>query len=104
MHQKKAASVLPLPVGASSSECAPPAMRLQPAHCTGVGAAKLPSNQARAAGLNPASASGEGMADLGLGQGECRCARVPSLSGTRREAAQHDRMADAIARLAWTTS
>src|SRR5438270_11699980 len=52
MHQKKAASVLPLPVGADIRVCWPPATERQPPSWTSVGAAKAPENQARPAGEN----------------------------------------------------
>ncbi len=50
MHQKNAASVLPLPVGAISSACSPAAIRAQPCACTGVARSNDDSNHARAAG------------------------------------------------------
>src|SRR5260370_22974483 len=52
MHQKNAASVLPLPVGADISVCWPAATERQPPSWTSVGAGKAPENQARAAGEN----------------------------------------------------
>jgi len=52
MHQKKAASVLPLPVGADIRVCWPAATDRQPPSWTSVGVGKAPENQARAAGEN----------------------------------------------------
>src|ERR1700674_4474795 len=52
MHHKKAASVLPLPVGADIKVCWPAATDRQPPSCTSVGAGNAPENQARAAGEN----------------------------------------------------
>ena len=49
-HQRKAARVLPEPVGARSRVCSPREMASQPSSCARVGAAKLSRNQARAAG------------------------------------------------------
>src|ERR1700722_3068537 len=55
---RKAASVLPDPVGADRSTCSPLAIAGHACACAGVGAAKDDSNQARVAGLNAASGSG----------------------------------------------
>src|SRR5438132_12953755 len=52
MHQRKAASVLRLPVGADIRVCWPAATERQPPSWTSVGAEKAPENQARAAGEN----------------------------------------------------
>src|SRR5260370_23958346 len=60
MHQKKAASVLPLPVGADIRVCWPAATDRQPPSWTSVGAAKAPENQARAAGENRSRTVGIG--------------------------------------------
>src|SRR4051812_32169306 len=57
IDHKNAASVLPLPVGASMSVCRPLAMLAQPRLWTGVGPAKLFVNHVRAAGPNAASGS-----------------------------------------------
>src|SRR5207302_11446927 len=48
MHQKKAASVLPLPVGAVNSVWRPAATSRQPRSWTSVGAAKAARNHSRA--------------------------------------------------------
>ena len=48
--QRKADSVFPEPVGATTSVCSPELMALQAAACAGVGAANAPVNQARVAG------------------------------------------------------
>src|SRR2546428_12518957 len=64
IHQKKAASVLPLPVGADIRVCWPAATDRQPPSWTSVGAAKAPENQARAAGENRSRTVG---IDLRLG-------------------------------------
>src|SRR5437870_4695188 len=72
MHQKNAASVLPLPVGADISVCCPAATARQPPSWTSVGEANVLENQARAAGENRSRT--EGM-DLSLG---CRIC-VPCL-------------------------
>src|SRR5882672_8237894 len=58
MHQRKAASVLPLPVGADIRVCWPAATDRQPPSWTSVGAAKAPENQARAAGENRSKTAG----------------------------------------------
>src|SRR2546428_9022712 len=64
MHQRNAASVLPLPVGADIRVCWPAATDRQPPSWTSVGAAKAPENQARAAGENRSRTVG---IDLSLG-------------------------------------
>src|SRR5262245_42263954 len=56
-HHRKAARVLPLPVGAWMSVCRPAAISAQPPTCAGVGASNVDSNHARTAGLNAARAS-----------------------------------------------
>src|SRR5262249_10512251 len=55
-HQRNAASVLPLPVGASRSVDSPSRMAAQPLICAGVGCSNAPANQSRTAGRNGASA------------------------------------------------
>ena len=55
---RKAASVLPEPVGARSSVERPSAIGGQPFTCAAVGEAKEASNQRRTAGWNAASGSG----------------------------------------------
>ncbi len=57
MPARKAASVLPEPVGAQTSVSRPRGMRGQPAACASVGAPKRRSNQAWTAGWNEASTS-----------------------------------------------
>ena len=52
--QRNAASVLPLPVGATTSTCSPVAMADQACSCAGVGAANAASSQACVAGVKPA--------------------------------------------------
>ncbi len=47
MPQRKAASVLPEPVGAQIRVCSPEAIAGQPCACAGVGASKEASNQRR---------------------------------------------------------
>src|SRR5260370_13293874 len=64
MHQKKAGSVLPLPVGADISVCWPAATDRQPPSWTSVGAGKAPENQARAAGENRSRTVGIGLSLL----------------------------------------
>src|SRR3989441_2781556 len=64
MHQKKAASVLPLPVGADIRVCWPAATDRQPPSWTSVGAGKAPENQARAAGENRSRTVGIGLSLL----------------------------------------
>ena len=54
---KNAASVLPDPVGATTSVSSPLPMACQAPACACVGSANAPSNQARVAGENPSSAS-----------------------------------------------
>src|SRR6476659_4567706 len=71
MAKRKAASVLPLPVGAWMSVCSPRAIASQPRACASVGASKLASNHARTAGENGASGSAgtivaTGPASIGL--------------------------------------
>ena len=56
-HHRKAASVLPLPVGAWISVCRPAAMAAQPRAWASVGASKLVANHARTAGENGPSGS-----------------------------------------------
>ena len=46
-HQRNAARVLPLPVGAAMRACLPAATSCQPRSCTSVGAAKEARNQSR---------------------------------------------------------
>jgi hypothetical protein len=69
MAARKAASVLPLPVGATSSACWPAAIAAQPRACTSLGAAKAASNQAWVAGRNMA---GRCECEYGCGCG-CGC-------------------------------
>ena len=57
MPVRKAASVLPEPVGACTSTCAPVAITGQAASCAGVGPANARSNQERVAGVKAASGS-----------------------------------------------
>jgi hypothetical protein len=57
MPERKAASVLPEPVGAWMSTLFPLAIAGQPSSCAGVGAAKLRSNQALVLAEKEASAS-----------------------------------------------
>src|SRR5947209_4813796 len=64
MHQKNAARVLPLPVGADISVCCPAATARQPPSWTSVGEANVLENQARAAGENRSRTVGM---DLSLG-------------------------------------
>src|SRR4029079_1704841 len=56
-HHKKAARVLPLPVGAWMSVWRPVEIDFQPPTCAGVGASNADSNQARTAGEKGASGS-----------------------------------------------
>ena len=56
--QRKAASVLPEPVGASTSVCSPEAMAGQPWACGGVASAKVVENQARTGAEKRSSGSG----------------------------------------------
>src|SRR6266581_3441685 len=64
MHQRNAASVLPLPVGADIRVCWPAATDRQPPSWTSVGAGKAPENQARAAGENKSRTVGIGLSLL----------------------------------------
>ncbi len=57
-HQRKAASVLPLPVGAQMSVWSPAAMAGQPSDCGAVGASKDAENHSRVAGSKGRSGSG----------------------------------------------
>src|SRR5882672_4757944 len=57
-HQRNAASVLPLPVGAWMSVWWPPAIAAQPSAWAFVGPSNVASNQARTGALNSASGSG----------------------------------------------
>src|SRR5215207_8919670 len=57
MPWRKAASVLPEPVGAWINTCSPDAIAGQPSSCAGVGRSNAASNQARVSGLKWASAS-----------------------------------------------
>ncbi len=54
---RNAASVLPLPVGASSSRCSPPAMAGQAWRCAAVGPGNVAANQARVGADSTASAA-----------------------------------------------
>ena len=74
MHARNAASVFPLPVGASSSAESPRAMTGQPSAWGGVGPAKEARNQSRTAGWKWASGSA-------MGARECNEQRLP---GPRR--------------------
>ena len=56
MPQRKAANVLPEPVGADSSTCSPEAIAGQACSWAAVGAANARANQSRVAGLKPSSA------------------------------------------------
>jgi len=55
MDDRNAASVLPLPVGAQMSVCAPSRMCGQPSTWGGVGSGNEAANQARTAGENRSS-------------------------------------------------
>ena len=57
MAQRKAASVLPDPVGAATSACSPAAMARHASACTAVGAAKTPANHSLVGGEKRASGS-----------------------------------------------
>ena len=57
MPQRKAARVLPEPVGAQISALAPPEIAAQPPAWAGVGASKEASNQRLTGALNGASGS-----------------------------------------------
>src|SRR4051795_4320101 len=56
MDHRKAASVLPEPVGATTSALRPAAIASQAPTCAGVGAANAASNQVRVGSLKDASA------------------------------------------------
>jgi hypothetical protein len=56
MDQRNAASVLPDPVGATTSACEPELMASHAPDCAGVGSANAPVNQSRVAGENRSSA------------------------------------------------
>ena len=58
MAHRNAASVLPVPVGASTSVDSPRAIAGQPRACAAVGAANDALNQSRTAGWNDASGIG----------------------------------------------
>lgn len=62
MPQRKAARVLPEPVGAQISVLAPPAIALQPPAWAGVGPSKEDSNQRRTGALKGASGSDPALA------------------------------------------
>ena len=55
---RNAASVLPDPVGATTSVSSPLPIACQAPACARVGSANAPSNHARVAGENPSSAAG----------------------------------------------
>ena len=57
MAERKAASVLPLPVGAQIRVCSPAAMGGQPCCWAAVGSGNDVANQARTAGENASSTS-----------------------------------------------
>lgn len=65
MHHRKAASVLPVPVGARISVESPRAMAGQPSSCGRVGAEKTAVNQSRTAGWKSSKAS---LATAGKGE------------------------------------
>src|SRR5207248_5036339 len=58
IHQRNAASVLPLPVGARTSVESPRAIAGQPSTCARVGEANDAANQSRTAGWKRARTSG----------------------------------------------
>ena len=62
MHQRKAASVLPEPVGAQMRVCEPLEIAGQPSACACVGSAKAERNQSWVADAKGASGSGRGAA------------------------------------------
>ena len=63
---RKAARVLPLPVGAWMSVCSPRAIAAQPSAWACVGASKLASNHSRTAGEKGASGSATTVVAMGL--------------------------------------
>ena len=56
--QRNAVSVLPVPVGARMSVCAPLAIAGQPSRCGALGAPSVSANHARTRGWNGLSAGG----------------------------------------------
>src|SRR5438067_3812330 len=91
MHQKKAASVLPLPVGADISVCWPAATDRQPPSWTSVGAENAPENQARAAGENMSRTVGMGLSLLPL-PGRSKPERAKQVLGRQRSVGLKDRV------------
>src|SRR6202051_1515664 len=63
MHQRKAAKVFPVPVGARIKVDSPRAIAGQPCSCGLVGAAKTASNHSRTGGRNRAASSAAGPCD-----------------------------------------
>src|ERR1035437_7465588 len=70
-HQRKAASVLPVPVGARISALSPRAMTGQPIRCGAVGASKTARNHSAVTGWKQANGSGTAKASgAGVESGE----------------------------------
>src|SRR4051812_23199057 len=78
MDQRKAASVLPEPVGATTRADSPRLTAAQAPTCASVGAAKAPSNHAVVAGENGASGSDRaGIRPVSLAAPTCRARCLP---------------------------
>ena len=73
---RKAASVLPEPVGAAISACLPDWIAGHAATCAAVGAAKVSANQVATAGWKVRNASGN--STLAVPKGSCRVAVAPT--------------------------
>ncbi len=72
MPARKAASVLPEPVGAATSVVSPARMRGQPSACASVGRSKRRSNQARTTGWKAASGPAPEGASAGASRSNMR--------------------------------
>ena len=88
---RNAASVLPEPVGATTSACRPACAAAHAPSCAGVGAAKAPRNQSRVAGEKPSSALTR--SDCASGHRQFRVAQVrcPGPGGQRLRCCHHQR-------------
>ena len=84
-HQRKAASVLPLPVGARISVDSPRAMAGQPSCCGRVGAGNAPANHSRTAGWKSSRDDATSRSYVnGICQPEAGARRAPGIVHCRR--------------------
>ncbi len=81
MHQRKAARVLPVPVGAKTSVESPRAMAGQPSVCGRVGPMKTAENQSRTAGWKRSRAFARGTAGTDAGPSAKGCVTSADFGG-----------------------